>query len=146
MTHLSEKDGHLGMLKHARSKGRLLRSRYGPLFSRESIHTLLQNREIVRHPTRIVFRSTLLQPGEPAHVTEVDTPGDRHFVLAIHPDFRQDRHAIACLAFYQLVRVNYGPYASAEHAEALGSEAMGMTEQDYYECMCQLADRLTVTA
>jgi hypothetical protein len=42
-----------------------------------------------------------------------------------------------------LVVVNYGPFASSDDAEALGSAALGISTEEYYDSLCQIADQLT---
>jgi hypothetical protein len=45
--------------------------------------------------------------------------------------------------FYQLVRVNYGEFASADDAEVFGASALGLSRDAYYESLCQLADQIS---
>ena len=46
------------------------------------------------------------------------------------------------LVLYQLVLVNYGEFASAEDAETFGAAVLGITRDEYYQTLCELADQL----
>jgi hypothetical protein len=47
------------------------------------------------------------------------------------------------LVLYQLVLVNYGPFASADDAETFGAAILGLSKDDYYQALCQMADELS---
>jgi len=40
------------------------------------------------------------------------------------------------------VLVNYGAFASRDDAETLGAAALGLSKDDYYNTICELADQL----
>lgn len=131
-----------GIRSHAQERGQVIRNRYGPAYTLNGLHTLLQDREIVRYPVRMIFDGEMLQSGEPAFAMEIDDEEDRHFILSIHPALRTNIAAVSAALFYQLVRVNYGPHATSDHAEALGAAALGIMEDEYYDRMCVIADSL----
>ena len=43
---------------------------------------------------------------------------------------------------YQLVLVNYGEFASAADAETFGATALGISKDEYYEALCEMADEI----
>jgi len=43
---------------------------------------------------------------------------------------------------YQLVVVNYGEFASADDAEIFGAAVLGLSKEDYYQGVCELADQI----
>ena len=45
---------------------------------------------------------------------------------------------------YQLVVVNYGDFASADDALTFGATALGLTDDEYYQKICELAEPLGV--
>lgn len=137
---LSVNDAINRIRSHAQDRGHVIMNCYGPTYTLNGLHTLLQDREIVRYPVRMIFDGEMLQSGEPAFVMEIDDEEDRHSILSIHPALRNVVSAVSTVLFYQLARVNYGPYATAEHAEALGAAALGVSEDDYYDQMCAIAD------
>ena len=49
---------------------------------------------------------------------------------------------VAHLAFYQLVVVNYGEFASSDDAEIFGAAALGIPREQYHQSLCEMADLL----
>ncbi len=49
---------------------------------------------------------------------------------------------VAHLALYQLVVVNCGEFASSDDAEVFGAAALGITREEYYQGLCEMADLL----
>jgi hypothetical protein len=43
---------------------------------------------------------------------------------------------------YQLVLVNYGPFASSDDAESFGAGVLGLSKDEYYDALCEMADEL----
>ena len=70
-----------------------------------------------------------------------DKPEDG-FVIHIHPLFMTQMDRVAHLALYQLVVVNYGEFASSDDAEVFGAAALGITREEYYQGLCEMADLL----
>jgi hypothetical protein len=60
----------------------------------------------------------------------------------VHPFFLAQLSQVPALVLYQLVSVNYGVFASADDAEAFGANVLGVTKDEYYRTLCELADRL----
>ena len=46
------------------------------------------------------------------------------------------------LVLYQLVLVNYGEFASADDAETFGAAALGISRDEYYATLCDMADEV----
>jgi hypothetical protein len=139
---LTEEDGRQSMEAHAASKGAEMRAKYGPEIGWGQLQQILNDRTLVRYPCDVVFNGGELAPGECAHAQgKSDDPKDG-FTIYIHPFFvAQPRDAVA-LALYQLVVVNYGPFASSDDAEALGAAALDLSKDEYYARMCEIADQL----
>ena len=103
---------------------------------------ILKDRTFVRYPCEIQFDASVLQPGEFAYPhPKGDTPA-AGFTIHVHPHFATQLQVVPALVLYQLVAVNYGEFASPDDAETFGAAALGMTKNDYYELLCQLADQL----
>ena len=64
------------------------------------------------------------------------------FTIYLHPLYEADKSVVPALVLYQLVVINYGDFASSDDAETFGSQALGLTREDYYQKLCALADRL----
>ena len=140
---LTEQDGRQSMEAHAASKGAEMRDKYGPDIGWGQLLNILKDRTLVRYPCEVAFDAAGLLEGECAHAQPNGDQPDEGFTIFIHPFFAaQPPHAVR-LALYQLVVVNYGPFASSDDAEALGSAALGISTEEYYDSLCQIADQLT---
>jgi hypothetical protein len=139
---LTVEDARRSLTSHAAEKGSQVREKYGPHIGWKELGRLLENRSVVRYPCEIVFDSTGLLGGELAHpFPNTDRPEDG-FKICVHPVFMAHLDQVPLLVLYQLVLVNYGEFASADDAETFGANAIGMTKDDYYERLCELADDL----
>jgi len=127
---------------HAAAKGLEIRQKYGPQIGWNELQRILGDRACVRYPCELVFDAAPLQPGEFAcPVPKGDKP-EHGFVMHVHPHFQNQLDRAVLLVLYQLVVVNYGSFASAQDAEVFGASALGLTQDDYYNQVCALADQL----
>lgn len=46
------------------------------------------------------------------------------------------------LLLYQLVLANYGDFACADDAETFGANAPGLSKDEYYRALCEMADEI----
>jgi hypothetical protein len=135
-------DARQSLNAHVAAKGAELRLKYGPAIGWRELLRILEDREVARYPSEIVFDSGPLQPGEFAHpVAKGQTPEDG-FSMHVHPVFMTQLEKVPYLVLYQLVLVNYGEFASADDAETFGAAALGLSRDDYYNALCDLAGRL----
>ena len=140
---LTPDDARQSLNAHVAAKGAEIFEKYGPHIGWRELQQILKDTTCVRYPCEIVFDSSALQPGELAHPTpKGDQPGDG-FTMFVHPLFMTQLEHVPALAFYQLVLVNYGPFASADDAETFGAAAMGLSKDDYYRRLCGLADQFS---
>ena len=125
---------------HAAEKGLQLRESFGSIIGWDELARILEDRSVVRYPCEIVFDAGGLFPGEMAHpFPNAEKPEDG-FKLHVHPKFATQLEQVPAIVLYQLVLVNYGEFAGAEDAEAFGAAALGLTSEEYYNLLCQLAD------
>lgn len=130
------------MQAHAASKGAEVYDKYGPIIGWGELLKILGDRGVVRYPCEVLFDSGALLPGECAHAqAKSDNPHDG-FTIFINPFFVANPADAVLLALYQLVVVNYGPFASSDDAEAFGAAALGIPPDEYYGRICQIADSL----
>jgi hypothetical protein len=127
---------------HAAAKGAELRLKYGPHPGWGGLARILQDREFVRYPCDLVFDAAPLRPGEFAYPAPKGARPEEGFILYVHPAFRDQLEHVPFLVLYHLVSVNYGPFAAAEDAEAFGAAALGISKDEYYRALCELADQL----
>jgi len=141
MTRLTA-DARQSLNAHVIAKGMEIREKYGSAIGWDELQRLLEDRACVRYPCALVFDATPLEPGECAHpVAKGDRPEDG-FAMYVHPFFLAQLAQVPALVLYQLVSVNYGVFASADDAEAFGASVLGLTKDDYYRLLCELADQL----
>jgi hypothetical protein len=141
-THLTADDAKQSLTAHIEAKGIEVFVKYGSQLASGELQPLLTDRAFVRYPCEIVFDATNLLPGECAHPLQKGSRPEEGFTMAVHPMFMVQRDRLAWLVLYQLVTVNYGEFASAADAETFGAAALGLTRDEYYTALCEMADQL----
>jgi hypothetical protein len=145
-TQLTTDDFKQSLNGHVAAKGEELRAKYGPAVGWEDLLRLLGDRAFVRYPCEIQFDDSPLRPGEFAHPVAKGERPEAGFVMHVHPSFLANLEDVPALVLYQLVAVNYGEFASADDAETFGAAALGLSKDDYYNTLCELAGRIPVAA
>ena len=142
-TQLTSDDARQTMESHAAAKGAEMREKFGPTLGWGQLLKILKDRALVRYPCEIVFDAKRLLAGECAHAQENGERPEEGFTIFVHPFFSAFPPQAVSLVLYQLVLVNYGTFASADDAEALGAAALGISKDEYYQNLCQIADQLS---
>jgi hypothetical protein len=144
LEHMGQKllaeDARQSLNAHVAERGGQIRAKYGPSIGWNELLRILQDRSCVRYPCEIVFDQKLLLPGEFAHPVANGAEPEDGFIIYVHPFYSTNLDEVPFLVLYQLVLVNYGPFASASDAEAFGANALGLSEDGYYRQLCTLAD------
>jgi hypothetical protein len=142
-TQLTADDFKQSLNSHVATKGEEIREKYGPHIGWKELVQVLGDRAAVRYPCEIVFESAQLLEGEFAHaMPNSENPNDG-FKIYVHPYFSLQLDRVPHLVFYQLVRVNYGEFASADDAEVFGASALGLGKDEYYGMLCEMVDELS---
>jgi hypothetical protein len=137
---LTTEDGRLSLNAHAAAMGLEIREKYGPRIGWTELQRILQDRSCVRYPCEILFDAAGLQTGEFAHpVAKAEQP-EAGFTIFVHPLLLLQLERVPPLVLYQLVLINYGDFASADDAETFGANALGLSKEDYYRALCEVAD------
>ena len=140
---LTADDARVSLNAHVASKGAELRAKYGPEIGWSELKLILEDRACVRYPCVIEFNAEPLQSGEAAHpVAKGEHPEDG-FTMYVRPLFMTQLPDVAALVLYQLVLVNYGEFASADDALTFGAAALGLTEDAYYDRLCELMEPIS---
>ena len=139
---LTADDAKLSLNGHVAAKGGEICARFGPGLGWRELQVLLQDRAFVRYPVEIVFDASQLNAGEFAHPAAKGERPEDGFTLFVHPIYMTQLQSVPHLVLYQLVAVNYGEFASAEDAETFGAAALGISRDEYYDALCELADQL----
>lgn len=141
---LSQEDGYAALQGHVVRKAQLGRQRYGPRPTLEDMRRLLEDRDIVRHPTQLVFDSSRLKPGEFGHAEMVGEGASRSYQLLVHEHFKGRAKDLPLLIAYHVPSVNYSDLVTHEEAELFGATLLGMDLEAYYGEICRLAHELAV--
>jgi len=126
---------------HAAALGIEIHLKYGPRIGWSQLRRILEDRSCVRYPCEIVFDVSGLRAGEFAHPAAKGERPEAGFIIYVHPFFMTQLEKVPGLVLYQLVLVNYGPFASPEDAETFGAAALGLPRDEYYTALCALADQ-----
>lgn len=141
-TQLTADDARQSLNGHVAAKGAEIFNKYGPEIGWKELQQILRDRSCVRYPCEIAFDGGPLLQGELAcPVARGDKPEDG-FTMFVHPLFMTDLARVPYLVLYQLVLVNYGEFASPGDAEIFGASAAGLSRDDYYAELCELADKI----
>jgi hypothetical protein len=139
---LTAADARQSLNAHVAAKGAEINAKYGPRIGWKELQRILEDRACVRYPCQVVFDAAGLSAGEFAHPTANGERPEDGFTLYVHPLFMTDLARVPLLVLYQLVLVNYGEFASPEDAEVFGAGAAGLSRDDYYAALCEMADEL----
>jgi hypothetical protein len=142
-TQLTADDFKQSLNTHVATKGEEIREKYGPEIGWKELLQILEDRSLVRYPCEIIFDSAPLLEGEFAHAMPNSENPQDGFKIYVHPFFSLQLSRVPHMVFYQLVRVNYGEFASADDAEVFGASALGLSRDAYYETLCDLADEIS---
>ncbi len=139
---LTAADARQSLNAHVAAKGAEIFKKYGPHIGWKELQQILKDEDCVRYPCEIVFDAGQLGPGEFAHpVAKGEQPGDG-FTMFVHPFYMTQLERVPHLVLYQLVLVNYGEFASPEDAETFGASALGISKDEYYATLCEMADEI----
>ena len=139
---LTVEDARQSLRGHVAAKGEELRGKYGPHMGYNELLRILGDRDFVRYPCEISFDSTPLMDDEFAYAQPRSERPEDGFIIHVHPYFATQPERVPYLVLYHLATVNYGEFASAEDAEAFGASALGLSQDDYYRTLCQMADEI----
>lgn len=137
---LTLEDAQQSLTAHIAAKGAEIHEKYGPQIGWQELQRILADRDYTRYPCDVVFSGEFLRDGEFAHpVPKSDNPEDG-FTMHVHPFFALQPGHVPPLVLYQLVLVNYGDFASPADAEVFGAAVLGISPEDYYDGLCEMAD------
>ncbi len=139
---LNQEDGYRALRGHLEDKARLARERHGAQLATGDLTALLLDRDIVRHPTSLVFANSLLREGEFGVAIRDEESASRAYLLVLHERFQGRGEEIALLAAYHIPTINYVDLVTHEEAELFGATLFGLEVDEYYERVCLLADEL----
>ncbi len=139
---LTEEDGYEALRGHVLERALLGRERYGPKIDEGALLRMLQDPDVIRFPTHIVYEDDALLDGEFAWARpQGDSPKDG-FHIVVASMFKDRPEDLVAIVAYHLVRVNYLDVATHVEAELFGAALLGIEVDEYYERLCGFADEL----
>jgi len=127
---------------HLLDKATAARMKYGLYIDTEMILSMLDDREVVRHPASVVFDAGPLQPHEFAYVQPAGFHASDGYAICIHPHFRRQREIWPLLIAYHIPVINYGDIVDPAGAELFGATLIGLEVDAYYQALCELTDSI----
>jgi len=140
---LTAEDARESLNAHVAQKGEEIRAKHGPHIGSDALQRLLEDRSCVRYPCQIMFDAGQLSEGEAAYAAAKGSQPEDGFIIYVHPAFAAQPDRLPYLVLYQLVVVNYGEFASADDAETFGAAILGLSKDEYYQALCEMADQLS---
>ena len=118
--------------------------------SNEAKEDVLDDNKNVRYLVSISFDSSRVQPGffgiieskssAQDESDEYAKGSDEGYQIILHELFKNKPEQIVPLVLYYIPVVNYGELAVYQESEIFGSNVLGMTQDDYYQLICDLTD------
>lgn len=133
--------GEESLKDHLINTAILAHQKYAPLTG-DRLRELLENRNLVRHPVKLVFENGSMAPHQFAHP---ELAGDS-FKLYVHPQLKNNADYLAQAVAYFIPVMNYGSLINDDHCLIYGATLLGMTIDDYYRDLCKLADSVGAPA
>ena len=140
---LTESDAKLALRDHLAEKARTARAKHGFYIDFGTITKILSDSTLVRYPTGIRFDASSLVPGEFAAAVPLGDHPSKGFCIFIHPSLQNRQDLLPYVIAYHIPPINYADMASPEDCECFGATLLGITEDDYYNTLCDIADSLT---
>jgi hypothetical protein len=113
----------------------------GPL-SCENIGRFLFDQDCLKYNTEIFYDASELEPHQFAQPVIEGGPARRTCALYVHPWFAARPEYLPLIVAYMAGAINYGSAASPELCEVYGAALLGMTREEFYGCVCRMADLL----
>jgi len=136
----AERLGQTSLRDHLLAQAVKAHGKYAPL-TRGGLEALLRDPDCLRHPTRLVFECgemALHQFAQP----EVDwrNRDQDGRVLYVRPKLRERPDLLPLAVAYMIPLINYGDIIDDGDCIQYGATLLGMLENEYYSCLCSLAD------
>ncbi len=135
------KEGEDSLLSHILERGIETHAKY-PNLGMDNLDAFFADRDCVRYPTRIVFEyGAEMAPHQFAQPEKDFRSGEGHAkVIYLRPTLKErPDYALAAIA-YILPLVNYGDIIGDEHCLVYAASLLGLTEEECYRLMCEVAD------
>jgi hypothetical protein len=132
--------GEDSLREHIAGQAVVAHHKHAPL-TFAGLDALLADPECLRYPTRLVFEfgemaaHQFAQPDLDHHNSE-----EQGRVLYLRPLLRDRPDLILLAVAYMIPAINYGKVVTDEHCLRYGATLLGMTEEQFYKAICDMAD------
>lgn len=122
-----------------KAKALEIREKYGPAIGWPELLRILQDRDCVPFHCEVEFDADPLLPGEFGHLARRGVGHEDGYTIYIHPVYQFQLSEVPYLVLHQVALVSSGNSASPEQAERFGATVLGITQDEYYNTLCELA-------
>lgn len=132
--------GEQSLREHIVAQAVVAHRRHAPL-TFAGLEALLADRECLRYPTRLAFEFGEMaghQFAEPG--PDPSNPEHDGRVLYLRPLLRDRPDLVLLAVVYMIPVINYGEVVTDEHCVRYGATVLGLTEQEFYDTVCRMAD------
>lgn len=132
--------GEDSLREHLVAQAIVAHQKYQP-FSADQLTRFLADPDCLRHPTRLVFEYGEMAPHQFAQpdLDHRNTAQDGR-VLYLRPILQRRPDLTLLAVAYMVPVINYGEVISDAHCLNYGATLLGLTEAEFYEKICTLAD------
>jgi len=140
---------------HLRQKAQEIIDKYGVINSLPVLLDVMSDSKFVRYPINIIYDSTRVDDGlfiatemklstqeQQSEDSDYIKQADRSYDFYVHECFEGQPDKLLPLILYHLPSVNYGDIATFEDSEVFASALLQMSQDDYYQLVCDLADSI----
>jgi len=120
-----------GLENHIRFVAEKAVNKHGRPESLEILSRLLEDNEIVRFPSTLIFDDAELKKGEAVKLDKIVDGVDERYQIIIHPAFLERDKDIIALVLYQIVKINYGKIAKERESLLFASSLLGIKDDIY---------------
>lgn len=106
-------------------------NKYGRPDSLDVLNRMLEDNEIVRFPSTLIFDDAELKKGEAVKLDKIADGADEKYQITIHPAFLERDKDIIALVLYQIVKINYGKIAKEKESLLFASSLLGIKGEIY---------------
>ncbi len=132
--------GETALREHLLAQALVAHHKHAPLTS-TTLDALLHDPECLRHPVRLVFEfgdMAMHQFAQPdVDWRDPEGPGK---VLCLRPLLRGRPDLVPVAVAYMIPVINFGDIVSDAHCLLYGATLLGLTEAEFYQQVCHLAD------
>lgn len=133
--------GEVALRKHLLAQAQVAHARHAPVGG-ATLDALLRDRDCVRHAVRLEYDFGGMAVHQFAHA-EPDRrdPCGSGVVLFLRPQLRGRPDLIILAVAYMIPVINYGEsVVNDAHCVLYGATLLGMTEDEFYQSVCGLAE------